>query len=289
MENLLPNSRCRNARFICTHPVAEAFGFVPVTVCYAIRGKARSSNLAPSRPIQRRCVRRRCLRTAGGALWVGTSAGGLFRYDGTNIERIDTSHRRIRAIIEDRENNIWVGTDGGGLDRLRKQVVEVQGKDAGMPFDTVRSVCEDATDTIWVITQNGDVVNNSGGSWKTISSSSAWTGGVATCVACDRQGIVWIGTFSHGLYRWQDGKFTGLRRADGLAQASIRSLLADSRGNLWIAFSVGDILQCLRDGQFKILICHRTAVPFVRSPKMWRATSGWRISICACSVFRGTK
>jgi len=114
-----------------------------------------------------------------------------------------------------------------------------------------RSVCEDATDTIWVITQNGDVVNNSGGSWKTISSSSAWTGGVATCVACDRQGIVWIGTFSHGLYRWQDGKFTGLRRADGLAQASIRSLLADSRGNLWIAFSVGDILQCLRDGQFK--------------------------------------
>ena len=188
---------------------------------------------------------------SAGAVWVGTSAGGLFRYEGTNVTRIETSHRRIRTVTEDREGNIWVGTDGGGLNRLRRQVVEIQGKEAGLPFDTVRSACEDATGTFWVVTQNGDVVNNSDGGWKTISSSTAWTGGVATCVACDQQGTVWIGTFSHGLHRWQNGKFTALRRADGLAQSNIRSLLADSRGDLWIAFQTSDVLQCLRAGQFK--------------------------------------
>ncbi len=186
-----------------------------------------------------------------GAVWIGTSAGGLFRCEGTNIDPVVTSHQRIRAITEDCEGNIWVGTDGGGLNRLRRQVVEIQDKDTGLPFDTVRSACEDATGRVWVISQNGDVLNRSNGAWNSISSSPVWTGKEATCMTCDRQGIVWIGTFSHGLFRWQDGKFTVLRRADGLAQSRIHSLLADSRGDLWIAFSSGDVLQCLHDGRFK--------------------------------------
>lgn len=186
-----------------------------------------------------------------GALWLGTSAGGLFRCEGTNLLRVETAHRRIRTIMEDREGNIWVGTDGGGLNRLRQQVVEIQGKDAGLPFDTVRSACEDAAGNFWVVTQNGNVVNNASGLWKTISASPEWTGGQATCVACDAEGVVWIGTFSRGLQRWQNGKFTALRRADGLASSSIRSLFPDSRGNLWIAFSQGETLQRMKSGEFQ--------------------------------------
>ena len=182
------------------------------------------------------------------AVWIGTMAGGLFRCEGTNVLRVETSHRRIRSITEDREGNIWVGTDGGGLNRLRQQVVEVQGKEAGLPFDTVRSVCEDTNGTFWVVTQTGELVNNESGNWKTLPT---WTGGQATCVTCDKSGVVWIGTFSRGLHRWQNGNLTVLRRTAGLAQSSIRSLFADSRGDLWIAFSTGEILQRLHDGDFK--------------------------------------
>lgn len=188
---------------------------------------------------------------ASGALWIGTMAGGLFRWDGKLVERVETSHRRIRNVTEDREGNIWVGTDGGGLNRLRRQVVELQGKDAGLPFDTVRSACEDTNGTIWVVTQNGDVVNYADGAWKTISGTEAWTGGLATCVICDHSGSVWIGTFSHGLYRWQNGTFTQLRRADGLAQTSVRSLFTDTRGGLWIAYNQGDIVQRMERDWFQ--------------------------------------
>ena len=186
-----------------------------------------------------------------GAVWIGTAASGLFRYDGKQIENIETSHGRIRTITQDREGNIWVGTDGGGLNRLRPQVVEVQGRDVGLPFDTVRSVCEDAAGTFWVVTQNGEVANNEGGSWRTIGAAEGWPGGQATCVASDSRGVVWFGTFSRGLYRWQQGQFTAVRRRDGLIGSSVRCLLADRAGNLWITYSGETVLQRMKDGKFK--------------------------------------
>jgi signal transduction histidine kinase/ligand-binding sensor domain-containing protein len=191
------------------------------------------------------------LEDRAGSLWIGTSAGGLFHYDSTNISRVATSHARIRTITEDREGNIWVGTEGGGLNRLRPQVVELQGREAGLPFDTVRSVCEDGGGGLWVVTQNGAVATTDGEGWKTISSTASWPGGQATCVTCDPQGVVWIGTYSYGLYRWQNGQLSGVRRSDGLSSSSIRSMLADRKGNLWIAFSAGNTLQRLRAGQFQ--------------------------------------
>jgi ligand-binding sensor domain-containing protein len=49
-----------------------------------------------------------------GDVWIGTLAGGLFRYDGTEFEMVETSHADVLALTEDREGNVWVGTDGGG-------------------------------------------------------------------------------------------------------------------------------------------------------------------------------
>ena len=186
-----------------------------------------------------------------GALWIGTASSGLFRYDGTAISKVETSHGRIRTLTEDREGNIWVGTDGGGLNRVRQRVVELQGKESGLPFETVRSVCEDASGALWLVTQDGGVVRSKGGPWESVSGAEDWPGGQANCVACDAAGVVWIGTFSRGLYRWQDGKFTTLQRRNGLAEADVRSLLADRATNLWIGSASGSVVQRLRDGQFQ--------------------------------------
>jgi signal transduction histidine kinase/ligand-binding sensor domain-containing protein len=186
-----------------------------------------------------------------GSLWIGTAATGLFRYDGETILPVETSHGRIRTIAQDREGNIWVGTDGGGLNRLRPQVVELQGREAGLPFDTVRSVCEDAAGTLWVVTQNGEVANNEGGAWRTIGPTEGWPGGQATSVACDTDGVVWLGTFSRGLYRWQEGQFSAVRRRDGRMGSSVRCLLADRAGHLWIAYAGETVLQRMTEGKFQ--------------------------------------
>jgi signal transduction histidine kinase/ligand-binding sensor domain-containing protein len=194
----------------------------------------------------------RMLEDASGALWIGTMSHGLFRVEGTNVTRIETSHGRIKTIALDREGSVWVGTDGGGLNRLRLRVVELRGKEEGLPFETVRSACEDAEGVPWVVTQNGNVARLEDGRWRVFTTADGWQGQNATCITADQEGVIHIGTFSRGVHRWRKGKFIhSLSRAEGLARLGIRGLFPDRQGNLWIAFSGGDVLQRYRDGEFK--------------------------------------
>jgi ligand-binding sensor domain-containing protein/signal transduction histidine kinase len=187
----------------------------------------------------------------GGALWIGTSAKGLFRYDGTNCVRVPTSHGDIQSLTDDREGNVWVGTGGGGLNRLRRRVLELQGTEAGLPFETVQSVCEDASGTLWATTQNGGLARQVKEGWKTLAAGEGWSGARATCVACDNTGVVWIGTYRSGLYRWENSALSVITRTNGLAGNTVRALLPDRAGNLWIGLEATTCLQKLTNGQLR--------------------------------------
>jgi ligand-binding sensor domain-containing protein/signal transduction histidine kinase len=187
----------------------------------------------------------------GGALWIGTSAKGLYRYDGTNCVRVPTSHGDIESMTDDREGNVWVGTGGGGLNRLRRRVLELQGTETGLPFETVQSVCEDASGTLWATTQNGGLARQVKEGWKTFSAEEGWSGARATCVAGDNTGVVWIGTYRSGLYRWEKGTLNTITRTNGLAGNTVRALLPDRAGNLWIGLESTTCLQELTNGQLR--------------------------------------
>jgi ligand-binding sensor domain-containing protein/signal transduction histidine kinase len=183
-----------------------------------------------------------------GGLWIGTTAGGLFHWDGKNLKAAATSHSDITSITEDREGNIWVGTEGGGLDRLRNRVLGLHGSAAGLPFEAVRSVCEDETGTIWTVGANGALVRGGNGEWETVRAGNGWSGARATCVVSDRSGGVWIGTYRGGLVHWRNGVFKTLSRGDGLGGENVRALLVDSSTNVWIGLETPSGLQRLSNG-----------------------------------------
>lgn len=184
-----------------------------------------------------------------GALWIGTSVDGLFHFDGKNVLPVDTSHSEILGLSEDREGSLWVGTGGGGLNRLRPRVLELEGVESGLPTESIRSVCEDATGNVWATAQNGGLARYSDGAWKTLSAAEGWAAR-ATCVAGDEQGGVWIGTYHDGLAHWQNGRFTVLQRRDGLAAEIAHALLPDRKGNLWIGWEATNCLQRWHNGEF---------------------------------------
>ncbi len=187
----------------------------------------------------------------GGALWIGTSASGLYRYDGTNIVQADASRGAVESVAEDREGSLWVGTRGGGLNRLRSRVVELQGTEAGLPFETVRSVCEDSSGVMWAATENGGLVRWQNGRWRLVPSSEGRFGVRATCVVGDGQDGVWLGTYRGGLYHWQNGAFTVMTRREGLAGDTIRGLFLDRSGDLWVSQESNTSLQRLHQGTLR--------------------------------------
>ncbi|HEV2393970.1 MAG TPA: two-component regulator propeller domain-containing protein [Verrucomicrobiae bacterium] len=183
-----------------------------------------------------------------GAVWIGTSFSGLFRYDKTGFESIRTTHKEILGLTEDREGNLWVGTGGGGLNRIRRRAVELQGSEEGLPFAAVQSICQDAQGTIWAATKNGLLARRVAGQWHEMRGGQNAPTDV-TCVAADPNGPVWIGT-RRGLFCWQDDHFVEWGDPKGLRGQTLHTLVVSHSGDLWIGEESPQAIQRLRAGQF---------------------------------------
>jgi len=187
-----------------------------------------------------------------GAVWIGTSCNGLFRYDGKNFESIPLSHHDIRVLLEDREGFIWAGMNGGGLNRISPRVGHMEGAAAGLAFETITTICEDSHSNVWATTKNGALACRTDGAWRTISTNADWPGGMAASVVADTNGNVWIGTKNQLLYRWHDGHFVDtLRPAEGMAAYGYLNTasLACRNGDLWISPFTTRALVRWHDGQ----------------------------------------
>lgn len=113
------------------------------------------------------------LAASDGAIWIGTSQDGIFRYDPKTQElrnlapdsknKGSLAHRNVSGILFDSRGWLWVGLQGGGLSLLRKPnsgppyVFEHFGKKEGLPNDLVNKVLEDKQGNIWASTDEGFV------------------------------------------------------------------------------------------------------------------------------------
>ena len=171
-------------------------------------------------------------------LWIGTSSGGLFRYDEQGLRSIATSHPNIINICEDSEGNVWVGTRGGGLNRLSPRAVQLVGLAEGLPFAAVQSACEDANGTLWVAGQNGALARGHQGQWTLVSSEAGWSAGAVACVTATAAGDVLLGSRDKGIFRQGEGGAIPLADLNSqLPNLAVRSLYARSTGDLWVAVS----------------------------------------------------
>lgn len=186
-----------------------------------------------------------------GALWIGTSTGGLFRFAGGHVESVPTSHPEILCLREDREGNLWVGTGGGGLDRLQPRSIVLEGAESGLPLVDIRSLCEDASGNLWAATENGTLLRRIDGRWNAMEANTDWPGGSAAAVTADASGAVWIGTQDRHVYRWKSGHFETWEKKDGLVSRVTCSLLIDRAGDLWIGGIAPESLQRLRAGKLE--------------------------------------
>ncbi len=201
-------------------------------------------------------------------LWIGTSGGGLNRYD-LNTRRFSylvndpdnpnsLSDNRIRVIFEEVDvpgKPLWIGTYGGlnQYDRSAKTWRRFNYSSAdshSISHDEIRVIFKDRKGILWVGTFGGGLNR-----WDAVrqrfiryKSEPGRPDGLNSndilCLADDpdtSQHVIWIGTDGRGLNRFDvaSTSFTHITSADGLPNNVIYGIISGRAGNLWISTNRG--------------------------------------------------
>ena len=191
----------------------------------------------------------------------------------------DTRRFWVAAIREDRDHNVWVGVEGwnGGLYRFRRQSVSslpddrlpcgnigaiTQAKDGTTWLSTfcdsgegvlairgtdvvhypgpslVMSLFVDVDGSVWAGTYGGRVFRFAGGRFEEVDSPTQ-VAEVVTAFHRDRDGVLWVATSTHGVYRQRAGQWTSLTVADGLPSNDVRTITPAPDGSVWIGANGG--------------------------------------------------
>jgi ligand-binding sensor domain-containing protein len=173
-----------------------------------------------------------------GRVWVG-AAGGLSVWRSAGGRGELAGEPRItdgvQAIEEGRDGALYVGTGAAGLQILRGGIMESVSVEQGLLWNGVLALHETRGGALYVGTgrglgvYQGDVIR----SWTRVDGipDLVWS------IAHDHRGT-WLGT-GRGLVLRSGGKVRLFGRGDGLPHESVRFLLADRAGRLWIATEGG--------------------------------------------------
>jgi ligand-binding sensor domain-containing protein/signal transduction histidine kinase len=185
-----------------------------------------------------------------GAIWVGSSYSGVYRFQGTNATRYGASDLPLTdvwSLFEDSQSNLWVGTSSYGVYQFR-QGHFVQMFNRLQISDRVNVIYEDHNNRIWFGCLNGLAYYENG---KLTKAPMPWLSDEYEVVAitADKQNRLWVGTKGAGLFCLKDGHFTSYTTTDGLLSNLAWSLHVDADDTLWIGSADGGLSR-LRDGKF---------------------------------------
>jgi signal transduction histidine kinase/ligand-binding sensor domain-containing protein len=150
------------------------------------------------------------------------------------------------ALANDRLGNIWLA---GGLMVTRWQASSADtyvsaGLNPAEIFNGVLALAGRPDGSLWVglvhAGKGGGLQQLAQGAWKPFITPE-FDGSTlkVTKLLVDRDGSLWIGTLSRGIYRIQGNKVEHFLSSDGLSGDAVSGLFQDREGNIWIATSRG--------------------------------------------------
>lgn len=208
------------------------------------------------------------LQDSRGLMWFGTE-NGLDRYDGYRFEHFKRERANPKAlhndfifdIAEDASGDLWIATNGGGLARFDRATEQFESflasetDENAIPSNHIRKLLIDADGMIWLATKDAGLArfNPSSKKFESVAFSQdiASVGGLYALMH-DASGRLWVGG-DHGLSRLDpaSGELTvwqhDMAEEGSLAKGSVRDVLQDSFGTIWVATYGGGLSQLKAD------------------------------------------
>ena len=185
------------------------------------------------------------LESRNGALWGGSDAGiSRWSNDSPGDSYFEETNSMVISLAEDAKGRIWAGTVEHGLFYWEHGGLHLVPEDT-LKQRNISALAVDPSGQIWVGTVNGLLCYDPKGQLKT-----TLIGSEVKALLMDSHGVLWVATTGQGLARYENGTFTYLRKADGLASDSVTSIFDDAEGSLWVGTLDG--LSQLTDLKFPI-------------------------------------
>lgn len=206
-----------------------------------------------------------------GLIWLGTP-NSLNLMDGDKVIRQYTEENglasgNIKTIMEDSKKRIWVGNTGGVNLIVDGEITKTIKKKDGLPDNSVWSLLEDNENHIWVGTDRGLTIIKDGLRIKTIPSIKTRVTGLVL----DNRGNIWAGVWGKGIFVFTK-EAELIHSFENLAGKSLRNMIMDDNGDIWVAFNDGGISQI--SSQNMQLIKNYSVEDGLSSPNARSMTSG---------------
>ncbi|WP_408071714.1 ATP-binding protein [Butyrivibrio sp. JL13D10] len=167
------------------------------------------------------------LCASDGAMWIGTYSG-VFRYDGTTFEKLDTSGGLTsgRGLFEDSRGRIFVGTNDNGVVVVDGEVQTHYTYKDGLVSSSIRSFAEDSEGNVYIGTTSGVAYIDPEGKLKIIDDARINDERVLK-LDSDSAGRVYGQTRSGMIFSIDDCKIGEAHTSEELGTDTITSILAD--------------------------------------------------------------
>lgn len=195
-----------------------------------------------------------------GQVWLGTAGRGVYRIDPKSHQLVNYSltsegfgNDQVFCLFEDARGVIWAGTWGSGLfyrDPSSNKFVSLAEYDQPNHIPNtgyITDILEDSTGTLWVGTLYGLYELNKKSEYQFAyrahlpdNNEGSIKGVQVHAIVEDENGDLWIGT-TDGLNLRKKGSshFTTFETARGAMVNTIRSILVDQHGHVWMAGNAG--------------------------------------------------
>lgn len=195
-----------------------------------------------------------------GLIWLGTNGGGINFFDpnrkpflhyGRKFMDNGQNYTKVRSMLLDSNGFLWAGTEGGGLFHNQGKDYEsfVRFPSSSRPF-AIEEVKLRNKKFLWVGSEASpflrkiDITSGQPTNEEIIPEIR----GSVFSILQDKDGIIWIGTYSDGIHQWipkADGAFErkqflfSKNKESGLSNNIIRKIFEDNLGNIWIGTGNG--------------------------------------------------
>jgi ligand-binding sensor domain-containing protein/two-component sensor histidine kinase len=167
-------------------------------------------------------------------LWTAFNFHGVSYWITNSAQDFSVSrNQNAWTVLVDHQKQVWVGTRDEGLFQFQTNHF-IPAPDTQNLGPWIYALFETRAGQLWAGTQKG-LAHRDGHGWKLLTTQDGLSENIVRAIAEDADENLWVGTKSHGLIFFKDGKFISyLATENGLPGNDISCLYADKDGVLWV-------------------------------------------------------